>query len=202
MTESDENPADFSANPYAPPAIEPDTTLQVLEPGENAEAHYLRIFVGSNADYYLPRWSHSEESTGFNWSAFFLGDLWASYRAMYRIHFMGYGLSLAALILIPEIYRGLVYMPVPPIVFFLLFLAAKSFIFGIFGNRWYLNHSRRHLAEVCSMGLDENQISKQLTIRGAVNALTAFGLTFLEIFFTMFAVSAWFSITRPYVQSF
>lgn len=46
----------------------------------------VKLFVGSNHEYYLKKWHSAEQSKArfsFNWAALFAGLLWLAYRKMY-----------------------------------------------------------------------------------------------------------------------
>jgi hypothetical protein len=59
----------------------------------------LTAFVGTKADYYLPRWRASQQRLGgFNFAAFFVSGFWLPYRKMYRTTLLFYGLVLAVCI--------------------------------------------------------------------------------------------------------
>jgi len=151
-----------------------------MKPGENAETHYQRIFVGKNADYYLARWSSlTGEGVGFSWPAFFLGGLWLSYRKMYRNYFILYGVVFGKVAAENLLFRGLLNMPPPPILSW-IFLIAMATILGKYGNRWYLMHVQKHIAELRLKGLDEPELVHELAKRGGVSWLAMLGLMLLS----------------------
>ena len=85
-----------SENPYASPASTPMDSQSV--PAEADDEQYLRVFVGSKADYDVEKWTpllkSSGHGAGFNWAAFFLSSFWLPYRKMYVITTILYAIIL------------------------------------------------------------------------------------------------------------
>ena len=121
----------------------------------------IRAFVGPNAGYYLSKWNKAWKKTEFNWAAFFLAGLWCPYRKMYRIAALYWGLMLLAQILdgLGLGSRILSYL-VKPIL---------AVIFGLYGNRWYWNHTGNEIAQVQSQNLPDEEHLQLLSLRGGTS---------------------------------
>lgn len=119
---------------------------------EEAAEQDLRAFFGRNADYYLERWRQSEVSGRgdgkFNWAAFLLSGFWLSYRKMYAATAIFIGVILLETMVEDWYFTKVLGKPdVPAAVGSVVGLVA-ALICGAFGNRWYLAHARRRVAEV------------------------------------------------------
>ena len=71
--------------PFTAPQRE--TYVNDNEEIDGVKARDLRVFVGQNAHYYLPRFKkmcNRETSVSWNWAAFFFGFNWLCYRKMYK----------------------------------------------------------------------------------------------------------------------
>ncbi len=103
-----------------------------------------RIFVGKNADYYIPRFKKFEETqsvVSWNWAAFFFGLLWMLYRKMYlysvifTIALFLFGLLLSVF----NLYNNLVMLGVQ------IWLWVG---FGVFGNYVYYTHVEKKVKDI------------------------------------------------------
>ena len=82
-------PLASSLSPLAVSAI-PETSVTVHE-------ELLRLFVGTNYEYYARKWKKAEQTNNprsWNWAAFFLGLGWMAYRRMYRYCWIFIGIIL------------------------------------------------------------------------------------------------------------
>lgn len=158
---------------------------------ESAEDRYLRAFVGSKADYYLQRWTPSveseEASTGFNPAAFLLTGLWLGYRKMYL------GASIFfAVILVESVAEELLFVGVlgkeSPAAMSRVVGLVAAIVCGSYGNRWYLSHARKEIADVRAQGFEEQAVLEALSKRGGTSLGPAIGLLLLFLGVT-FAVS-------------
>ncbi len=168
-------------NPYqAPEFIEPLTLG-----GSSVSEKEIRAFVGRNAGYYLRKWPGALDgpgrAQGFNWAAFLLSMLWLPYRKMYRIAFLVCGI-FAAEEVVGEIAvaRGLVGEQQ-----LLLFDRVAGLVFwilcGAFANAWYLAHTKREIARIRALDLQDDAYYAALARRGGTSLLGSFGIILLFI---------------------
>ena len=180
------NPPD----PYAPPA-----SILVLEPAadEGAEEDSLRTFVGSNANYYLGKWKlldGAAHARGFNWAAFFLSGLWIGYRKMYTVAAVFFGIIMAETIAEEVLFVGVLGQPEAPAALTNLVNLVAAVVCGSYGNRWYLSHARRAIADVRTEETEEPAVSAALAKRGGTSvgaALVVLAL-FMAATFAVFTV--------------
>ncbi|QNK57448.1 DUF2628 domain-containing protein [Paenibacillus sp. PAMC21692] len=153
----------------------------------------LQLFVGSNRHYYLEKW-HSAASpqkrAGWNWVAFFVGPLWLAYRKMNRQLAIYYAVVIAGFISVSLLRLinlaissdssaiwlmvGLIAVVLAVITFIM------PFIFGMDANKWYYNHSQRHIRRLQSKSTDHQQLSFALTRTGGTSFLAAFFICILS----------------------
>ena len=173
-----------SENPYAAPASTPLDAQPV--PAEADDEQYLRVFVGSKADYYVEKWTpllkSSGRGAGFNWAAFFLTSFWLPYRKMYVITTILY-----AIILLDTIVEQMLFVDSGLIVGLLV-----GIICGAYGNRWYLSHARKVISDVVAQGFEEQAALEILSQRGgtSLGSIAAFFLGFVVIAFAVSTVAA------------
>jgi hypothetical protein len=135
----------------------------------------ISAFVGKNADYYIRHWPHPRDlygrARGFNWAAFFLGGLWIPYRKMYRATLILFAIVTASVV-VDLIADDLGFKnPIGRI-----FQLAVAFVCGRYGNGWYLAHTRREVARVRALGLEDNAYDEALRRRGGTSLLASIGL--------------------------
>jgi len=126
-----------------PPSAEPDLVADL--PLDQAHA-----FIGSRADYYLPRWrraSTGSRALGFNLAAAVFTLHWLLYRRMYRAFWIATG-TIFAVLLVEQLVLDVAGIADPPkavnhITVFAMFIA-----FGRFGTHWYYRHARRQIRGV------------------------------------------------------
>lgn len=147
---------------------------QNVDPNEvinEVRAEDLSAFVGTKADYYLPRFrrmARSGDSASWNWAAFFFCPLWLLYRKMYglgaiamilrimQVAVMKISYKALGLIMTDEMTYSEVYALVesalskPSSLYFLLSISLFSVIMfvlsisiAVFGNRLYRDHCQR-----------------------------------------------------------
>lgn len=143
---------------------------------EDAEEPLLRAFVGPKADYYLGKWRPSqagpEHSTGFNWAAFLLSGLWLPYRKMYTITLILLGIILVESVAEEVLFVGILGEPEPPLVLSRVIGLGVAVLCGAYGNRWYLAHARKAIAEVRAQGFDQQATHDRLAKRGGTSWLS------------------------------
>jgi len=161
-------------------------TFAPFQPGEDpsgdSEVDELRRFVGPNADYYLQRWTplvQGGDGPGFNGAAFLLAGLWLPYRKMYKVTCLLYGIIFLESILQEVLFAGLNGASESSAGLDLLVGLVAAGICGAFGNRWYLSHARKVIAELRAEGLQGEALSQAISDRGGVNFVSSFGLFFL-----------------------
>jgi hypothetical protein len=176
MTDASIPPA---TNPYASPTAAGGSLD--IDPQAPPQAEELRAFVGRNADYYLKKWGAAlkgfEKSTGFNFAALVFGGVWLAYRKMYRAAFILYGIVLADALAQTVLFS--VFLPgtdPPPIVERAVTLGI-ALVCGGYGNRWYLNHSLRQIADARAEGLQGEALMATLSKRGRTNLTASLGMS-------------------------
>lgn len=154
----------------------------------------LRAFVGKKADYYLARWAPalrgSGSSTGFNWAAFLFGGLWLPYRKMYLVSSIFYGFIILETVLEEIVFVGVLEEPEPPAALVNMVNLVIGIVCGSLGNRWYLAHARKAVADVRAQNLDEDAAIDLLSRRGGTNlgVALAFFLAFCIVMLAAFVV--------------
>lgn len=116
----------------------------------------LRIFIGeNNTNYYIEKWSlinKTNKSVSWNWASFFLGSLWLLYRKMYVWGVLMMVVSMAATL-----------SGVP---FSWLILGILT---GMFGNKLYLEETRKRIIEIKSITGDLNRQYEMMRSKGGTN---------------------------------
>jgi len=166
-------------NPYQAPAYTEPREIAVTSLSE-AE---IRAFVGRNAKYYLRKWSSPfgdfTTATGFNWAAFLLSGFWILYRRMYRVALIAFtivavpavGTEIPAAAGLADEGTIRALNAVGNLCGF-----AFAIVCGIFGNAWYLAHTKRQIAQVRELGLTEEAYLRALARRGGTSFFGALGL--------------------------
>jgi hypothetical protein len=172
---------------------------QQMEPVTEQE---LIAFAGHNADYYLTKWRRALKTkgsgydqvavagliltlpkTGFNWAAFLLSGLWLPFRKMYVPALIFLGILLAESVLGEVLFVGVYNRLDLQTIFIQISGFVAAMLCGTFGNRWYLAHARREIADVRTKGLEEKEHLRMLSTRGGTSLLAALG------FFVFFLVT-------------
>ena len=185
-------------NPYASPNS--STADFVADTSGDPRTVALRAFVGPSADRYLRKWSAvlsgSATNPGFNWAAFFLSGLWMGYRKMYRATLILYGILLVEMIVVTVIASVVVDGSELIDAFDRIVNLAVAIICGGFGNRWYLAHATRAIAEERADGLEGEPLLHILSQRGGTNLLASLG--FFGLFLVaVFVVSLGIALVAP-----
>lgn len=160
----------FRNTSYSSQNVDPNEVI------DEVRAEDLAAFVGTKADYYLPRFrrmARNGSSASWNWAAFFFGPLWLLYRKMYawgaivmilellqtavtQISYKALGLVVTEEMTYAEAY-ALVQSAIskPSSLYFLLSISLFSVIMlvisiglAVFGNRLYRDHCRRTITRV------------------------------------------------------
>jgi hypothetical protein len=147
--------------------------------GNNLTEQEIRAFVGSRADYYFGKWraalEGSGKGTGFNWAAFFLSGLWLPYRKMYLATGILYGIILLESTLEEVVFVGILRKSESPPALDRVVGIAVAIICGAFGNRWYLSHTRKGVAQLRVQSLPEDSYLQALSKRGGTNIAASLG---------------------------
>jgi hypothetical protein len=174
------------ASPQSPSLVHDGSTSPDTDDG------LLSAFVGSKADYYLDKWwrllQDGSGSAGFNWAAFLLCGFWLSYRKMYKVTILFYGIVLLESVLEEVVFVDILgNAETPPVLEPAIGLAA-AIICGAFGNRWYFSHARAAVSELRSLGLRDDALLQTLTVRGGTSILASLGMCvlFLVVTFATF----------------
>ena len=170
------DPAD-PADPYRAPATAATATATPAAGLEGEMALYAAV-VGGNFPTYRQRWRLDQgvaESAGsWHWPAFLIGVIWMMYRRMYRLAAIWAGtlvfFSIAeALLDVPE--------GVSMVITLVLNITA-----AVYGNRWYLSHCQRQIAQARAMaGDDEARLRSELVARGGTSVPAAVGAIFFVL---------------------
>ena len=150
----------------------------------------VRVVVGKRADYYLAKWGPrlaggevDGGTAGFNWAAFLLTAFWLPYRKMRRAATIFFGVTLLAT-LVEGVLVWLGGVELPDGLSFGI-TAAIGFVCGMWGNRWYLGHVRRIVAEVRALALPEEEHLWMLERRGGTSV--AMAIAFFAVAALVFA---------------
>jgi hypothetical protein len=171
------------SNPYEPPREELPPQHFGLSAARLAPEE-VSVFVGRNARYYLKFWAGAlqgfDSGEGFNWAAFFLSGLWLPYRKMYAIAAAFLGIILVESMLEEVVFVEVLGRPEPPAGLGQAVGLVASIVCGAWGNRWYLSHTRRAVAELRHQELPADAYLEALAKRGGTNIAASLG------FFTLF----------------
>ncbi|MGK2882406.1 MAG: DUF2628 domain-containing protein [Mycobacterium sp.] len=152
----------------------------------DAEQRYLAAFAGPNAAYYLRKWApfqlRQTKRAGFNWAAFFLSAPWLAYRKMYREAAVLWGVIIVLLLLDDVVAIAFSASTWTDIV-----SLAVSLVCGVYGNRWYLNHSEVAVARARHEGHSGEALTNVLSQRGGTSLLAVFAMLGLAMA-VMFAI--------------
>lgn len=195
------NDNDFAGNapPLPPEESSGVDAASLLEVGssseEDQEKRELRTFVGPRNHYYLKKWAPalwgSGKMSGFNIGAFFFAGNWLAYRKMYWAATVFWVIIMAESILEDWLFIRLGFDEVPSGMTSLVGMVA-AVICGALGNRWYLSHTQKVVANVrAEEGQDSHRLLSTLSKRGgtSIGAALAFLVVFLVSFFTVFMFS-------------
>lgn len=159
------------------------------EANRDAVRTRLAAFVGEKAEYYLGKWAQLLENhtggggfgagfgAGFNWAAFFFTSGWLAYRKMYRLAIAVYAITLVELVLEDVVFVGVLGKSQPPSGVGTVANLLVAVICGAYGNRWYLSHALRAVAEHDCEGLPEDAWQAKLSAQGGTSLAAAIGLT-------------------------
>jgi hypothetical protein len=188
-----EEPFGDRENPYAAPPI--TTTGSQTWVSEDPETVDFRVFVGAKADYYLGRWAPLLKGwggdAGFNWAAFFLSGLWLPYRKMYMISVIFLGIILLESVAEDVLFVGVLGWPETPAMVERLVGLVASLICGTYGNRWYLSHARKRIAEVKVGDWDRESQLRRIARRGGTSVLGSLIVMTLFLVVTVAVFAAW-----------
>lgn len=145
----------------------------------------LELFVGEKKrNYYVPIFQKfadpaNKQYTSWNVAAFFLTFFWLSYRKMYVL---AIGMS-AGFFIITEILPDKLTTP--------LGIAVGVFL-GLYGNKFYYDHSQKEINKIKSKTTDLNIQQKIMADKGRTSILFAivFAIVYLGTAFTFGFISA------------
>ncbi len=127
----------------------------------------LRAFLGSKADYYIPRFEAIKQNkTRWNLAAFIFGIGWLSYRGMHK-----YAAIIGIVIIVEAVVELLFNLPdsVTKGVTIGLYVA-----FGMLGNTVYKIHTFKQIEKIQSMGLSESEQMTLANKKGKTSILAGF----------------------------
>lgn len=183
---------DETVNPFASPA---SVTSHVLfDDSEPALVGDLRAFVGKNADYYLGKWAprlnDPGKSAGANFAAFFLSGFWLPYRKMYKLGLIFYGFIIAELLAETVFFVSFLHEPEAPEALSRIVGFVISIVCAAYGNRWYLAHAQRVIAETRAEGLEGAALRERLSKLGgmSITASLAMFAGFMLVIFALYPV--------------
>ena len=127
-----------------------DILDDIREEEENNEIKDWRIYLGEDANYYIPIWEkiQSGQIVTFNIYAFLFGIFWMLYRKMYRTALIVGGIMVIQ-IMAEELLRinmDMTEEDFKPISWFITLLT--SVFFAMFSNWLYFKEAQRRIAEV------------------------------------------------------
>jgi hypothetical protein len=161
-------PLASSLSPIAVSAI-PETSLTVHE-------ELLRLFVGTNYEYYARKWRKAEQTNNprsWNWAAWFGGFGWMAYRRMYR-----YCWIVIGIILVEEVFE--LAMGIPATLSNAVNLGILS-IYGLYGNSWYKRHCEKKLKEIAPSGMAIEAARIEVVREGGTNIGAAIGFVVVSV---------------------
>lgn len=133
----------------------------------------LRELFGPRADYYVMQWSGASRRT-VNRPALFLSGLWLPFRRMYLATAIFYSVALLETVVEELLLWRLGYPRVLRLVDAAVMLV-PAIVCGVWGNRWYMAHARRILAQTRALELPMKHSLGILRNRGGTRRLHAVG---------------------------
>lgn len=139
---------------------------------ENSRADFdnkdMINFIQKKVDYYIPKFKDIQElqqTTSWNWAAFFFNSWWFLYRKMYAY---GFGLIIGSFLIT-------VILPISSVILNLVI----AILSGLYGNIVYLKQVQKELDTVKNMEYDMKQ--RILISRGGVNIIIPIILAIIAI---------------------
>ena len=178
--------SDYEQQPHVNPyAVHAPTTAPHQDAGfERDDSNDMWNFFGSRASYYVER--AARQSSGFNWGAFLFSGLWIAYRKMYKIAAIFFSVMIAIVFIEEMVVAGFMGRENVAKIMDRVSSLIVAIVCGTYGNRWYLNHSNRRIAEIRDQGFDERRTAELLSKRGGTSIGAMLGIVF--IFFVVIAV--------------
>ena len=145
----------------------------------------MRIFLGKNADYFLPKWKvylQTGDMVSFNVWAMLFGPTWM---AFLKMHVYAYSfLAIYIAVTLVEIALGVTKEFNWPTTIIMCVVT------GLCGNYWYFNHVEKKIAEVKVQNLDAESEKEMLTRIGG----SSMGNAILFIVVSVLAFTLAFSV--------
>jgi hypothetical protein len=174
-------------NPYQAPQsdLSHATVVEGIDLGASGltEAE-IRAFVGKNADYYLKKWApalRGHGGAGFNLAALLLSGLWLGYRKMYKTLIILFAIIAAVTILEQGVAIFGLADPDAVGLFGNLVGLVAAIVCGMYGNAWYLSHTRAAIMEVRATGRGGEADLAELSRRGGTSVASSLGMFFLYL---------------------
>ncbi len=174
-------------NPYQAPQSDftHTTVVEGIDLGASGltEAE-IRAFVGKNADYYLKKWApalRGHGGAGFNLAALLLSGLWLGYRKMYKTLIILFAIIAAVTILEQGVATFGLADPDAVGLFGNLVGLVAAIVCGMYGNAWYLSHTRAAIMQVRATGRGGEADLAELSRRGGTSVASSLGMFFLYL---------------------
>jgi len=142
------------------------SAIPVIQGFQSSETELIQIFVNNNYDYFQSKWMDSNK-IGYNYAGFWVNMWWLAYRKMYGKW------ALAAVG-----YLCLGWFP-----FAGLFI---SYTIGKNANKWYLEHCRNKVREICPDGVLDEFRRQEIAKQGGTSWISTIGLNIIT--FTLMVV--------------
>ncbi len=135
---------------------------------EEFDEEIIRLYVQSNADYYLAKWklmSASGSKISWNWPAFFFSANWLGYRKMYLYAFIYILLNIGTLV---------------PLLGLLLWIVLWVGL-GLYGNYLYAKKTYEDLLKLRASYSDENVFKQMVVKKGGTSVLGVIAVILMGI---------------------
>lgn len=147
--------------------------MPTLQPSEQE----VKAFVGPRCGYYLQKWREAlegeGEARGINRAALLLSGLWLPYRRMFLPTAVFFGILMLDSVVEEIVFIRVLGMPQAPEIPSLIVGLIAAIVCGAYGNKWYLSHARKVIADTRSRRLPEDEHLRVLARRGGTSVLAS-----------------------------
>lgn len=139
---------------------------------KHTEEHY-RLFFGRNSDYYLEivKKQNSNKNMPFSTVAFIFGLFWMLYRKLFRLLPFVFLLLLIEAVIEQTIYELTNTTDTVESIVDKTSWLLWAFIFGAFGNQFYLKMADRKIAKIISLELPEKETNEKIKKAGGTTLI-------------------------------
>jgi hypothetical protein len=156
----------------------------ITETSVTVREELLRLFVGTNYEYYARKWRKAEQrksKRSWNWAAWFFTLGWMAYRRMYRYCWIFIGI-----ILVEQVFE--LAFGVPATVSNAVNLGIAG-TYGWCGNSWYKRHCEKKLKEIAPSGMAVEAARIEVVREGGTNIGAAIGFVVVGVILSILLIA-------------